>query len=141
MRSSRLLPLLAGAVALAPVPVVAQAQARAVQVDSATLAGMRWRQIGPANMSGRVTDVEGIPSPSKTFYFAAAAGGIWKTTNNGTTFQPVFTGGKERVISMGDIAIAPSDTNVIYAGTGEEDSRNSITPGGGLYRSSDGGKS
>ena len=139
MRHLRFLPLLAGAATLAPSLAPAQAPAaRAVQVDSATLAGMRWRQVGPANMSGRVTDVEGIPG-SKTFYFAAAAGGIWKTTNNGTTYQPVWRGDRG-VISMGDIAIAPSDTNVIYAGTGEEDSRNSISPGGGLYKSADGGK-
>ncbi|HEX6631990.1 MAG TPA: hypothetical protein VF048_12905, partial [Gemmatimonadaceae bacterium] len=141
MRSSRLVPLLVGAAALAPLPAVAQAplSAASAQIDSTTMAGLRWRQVGPANMGGRITDVEGIPSPSKTFYVAAAAGGIWKTTNAGTTFRPVFY--KERVASMGDIAIAPGDTNVIYAGTGEEDSRNSISPGGGLYKSTDGGKS
>ncbi len=81
----------------------------AVTLDQDWMDGMRWRSIGPANMSGRVTDVEGEPSPSKTFYVAAAAGGIWKTTNNGTTFQPIFDG--ERVVSMGDLAIAPSDPN------------------------------
>ncbi len=101
------------------------------------LDGFTWRSIGPANMSGRVTDVEGLPSPSKTFYAAAATGGIWKTTNNGTTFRPVFQ--NERVVSLGDIAIAPSDTLQIWAGTGEEDSRNSISPGGGIYKSTDGG--
>ncbi len=105
------------------------------------LAGMldefEWRPIGPANMMGRVTDVEGIPSPSRTFYFAAAAGGIWKTTNNGTTFRQIWD--QTRVIAMGDIAIAPSDTMQIWAGTGEEDSRNSISAGGGIYKSTDGG--
>ncbi len=106
-------------------------------LDSATLAAFPWRSVGPANMSGRVTDVEGIPTPSKTFYFAAATGGIWKTTNNGVTFRPLFT--EERVVSMGDLAIAPSDTLQIWAGTGEEDSRNSISPGGGIYKSTDGG--
>lgn len=106
-------------------------------LDSATLDAFRWRSIGPANMGGRVTDIEGIPSPSKTFFVAAAAGGIWKTTNAGTTFRPVFD--RERVISMGDIAIAPSDTMIVWAGTGEEDSRNSISPGGGIYKSTDGG--
>jgi len=106
-------------------------------LDSETLSAFLWRQIGPANMSGRITDVEGIPSPSKTYYVAAASGGIWKTTNNGTTFRPLFQ--NERVISLGDIAIAPSDTMQIWAGTGEEDSRNSISPGGGIYKSTDGG--
>ena len=101
------------------------------------LRAFQWRSIGPANMSGRVTDIEGIPGPSKTFYVASAAGGIWKTTNNGTTFRPLFQ--DERVVSLGDIAIAPSDTMQIWAGTGEEDSRNSISPGGGIYKSVDGG--
>jgi photosystem II stability/assembly factor-like uncharacterized protein len=112
------------------------AQTRA-PLDSALLAGFRWRPIGPANMMGRVTDVEGLPSPSKTFYFLAAAGGVWKTTNNGVTFRPLFE--NEHVSSLGDLAIAPSDSNTLYLGTGEEDSRNSISPGAGLYKSTDGG--
>ena len=106
-------------------------------LDSAMLAALRWRPIGPANMSGRITDVEGIPSPSRTFFVAAASGGIWKTSNAGVTYRPVFD--SERVISMGDLAIAPTDTMVVWAGTGEEDSRNSISPGGGIYKSTDGG--
>ncbi len=59
-------------------------------LDSTLLAGFRWRNLGPANMQGRVSSVVGIPSPSRTFFVAAAAGGIWKTTNAGTTFRPVF---------------------------------------------------
>ncbi|MBI1968197.1 MAG: hypothetical protein HYS40_09415 [Gemmatimonadetes bacterium] len=106
-------------------------------LDSTLLAALRWRSIGPANMAGRITDVEGIPG-SRTFFFAAASGGIWKTTNGGVTFRPVFD--NERVVSMGDLAIAPSDTNIIWAGTGEEDSRNSVSPGGGIYKSTDGGR-
>ncbi|MCU0625811.1 MAG: glycoside hydrolase [Gemmatimonadaceae bacterium] len=116
----------------------AQAPSPAAALDSLTIAGLRWRAIGPANMGGRVTDVEGIPSPSKTFYVATAGGGIWKTTNAGTTFKPIFE--NERCVAMGDLAIAPSDTNVIYAGTGEQNSRNSISPGCGVYKSTDGGK-
>jgi hypothetical protein len=108
-----------------------------VAPDSTFLAGMRWRPIGPANMSGRVSDIEGLPSPSQTFYVAAVAGGIWKTINGGVTFRPLFQ--TERVVSLGDLAIAPSDTLQIWAGTGEEDSRNSISPGGGIYKSNDGG--
>jgi len=110
----------------------------ATPLDSATLAGFRWRSIGPANMAGRVTDVEGVAGNSKIFYVATATGGIWKTINAGTTFFPIFD--KEKVISMGDIAIAPSDPNILYAGTGEEDSRNSISPGGGVYKSTDAGR-
>ncbi len=107
-------------------------------IDSVTLAAMRWRAIGPANMGGRIADVEGIPSPSKTFYVAAAGGGIWKTTNAGTTFKPIFE--NQRCMSMGDMAIAPSDTNTIYVGTGEQNSRNSISPGCGIFKSTDGGR-
>ncbi|MDB4881198.1 MAG: hypothetical protein JWL60_2644, partial [Gemmatimonadetes bacterium] len=112
--------------------------AQQAAIDSSLLSSLRWRPIGPANMSGRITDVEAIPSPSKTFYVAAAAGGIWKTINNGTTFRPVFD--NERVASLGDLAIAPSDTNTLYIGTGEEDSRNSISPGGGVWKSTDGAR-
>ena len=132
-RSTRILHVaaLAGGLAL---PGVVTAQ----QIDSTTIAALRWRPVGPANMSGRITDVEGIPYPSKTFYFAAAAGGVWKTTNAGTTFRPVFD--NERVASLGDLAIAPSDTNVVYVGSGEEDSRNSISPGGGIWKSTDGAR-
>ena len=107
-------------------------------LDSTTLAGFRWRSIGPANMSGRVTDIEPVPGNPKVFYVATATGGIWKTVNAGTMFFPLFD--KERVISMGDIAIAPSNPNIIYAGTGEEDSRNSMSPGGGIYKSTDAGR-
>jgi hypothetical protein len=106
-------------------------------IDQSLIDGLRWRQIGPANMSGRITDIEGIPSPSKTFFVATAAGGVWKTTNNGTTFRPVFD--NYGVPSTGDLAIAPSDTNIIYLGTGEPNSRNSISPGGGMFKSTDGG--
>jgi photosystem II stability/assembly factor-like uncharacterized protein len=86
---------------------------------------------------GRVSDVVGIPGPSKTIFVAAAAGGIWKSTNNGVTWRPTFD--DKRIISMGMLAIAPSDTQQVWAGTGEPNSRNSIEPGGGVYKSTDGG--
>ena len=110
----------------------------AQQFDSATLAGMRWRNIGPANHQGRVTDVQGIPWPSRTFYVASAGGGVFKTTNAGTTFRPVFE--NEHVSSGGMLAIAPSDTDVVYYGTGEPNSRNSISPGAGLWKTTNGGR-
>ena len=109
----------------------------AFEVDSSTLAAFRWRLVGPANTMGRVSDVTGIPSPSKTLFVAAAAGGIWKSTNNGTTWRPVFD--HERVVAMGVLAIAPSDTMQLWAGSGEPNSRNSVSPGGGIYKSTDGG--
>lgn len=131
MRVTRFLTVLGGAAALAATALPAQS------IDQSVIDGLRWRNIGPANMAGRIADVEGIPSPSKTFFVAAAAGGVWKTTNNGVTFRPVFD--NYGIASLGDLAIAPSDTNVIYLGTGEPNSRNSISPGGGVFKSTDGG--
>src|SRR5688572_5853658 len=133
MRLTRFMSAFTGAAAIivAAGPVVAQT------IDQAVIDGLRWRQIGPANMSGRIADVEGIPWPSRTFFVAAAAGGVWKTTNNGVTFRPVFD--NYGVASLGDLAIAPSDTNILYLGTGEPNSRNSISPGGGVFKSTDGG--
>ena len=119
---------------LAVVPLAAQLR---TPLDSATMSAFRWRNIGPANTMGRVSDVAGIPSPSRTFFVAAAGGGIWKTTNGGVSFRPVFD--HERVIAMGMLAIAPSDTMQVWAGTGEPNVRNSISPGGGIYKSVDGG--
>ena len=110
------LALLAGASA----PLAAQ------QLDEATIAGFRWRNIGPANMGGRTVDVQGIPWPSRTFYVATAGGGLFKTTNAGTTFRPVLD--TAHVSSGGMIGIAPSDTNTVYYGTGEPNSRNSMSP-------------
>src|SRR3990172_3645898 len=86
MARSSLRSVIAGAAALTLVTLTAAAQT----LDSATIAGLRWRTVGPANFMGRLSDVVGIPGPSKTLFIAAAAGGIWKTTNNGLTWRPVF---------------------------------------------------
>jgi photosystem II stability/assembly factor-like uncharacterized protein len=118
--------------------LLALSTAPAQDIDSTILNSFRWRSVGPANFGGRVSDIAGIPSPSKTFYVAAAGGGIWKTTNAGITFKPIFD--NQRVVAMGMLAIAPSDTNQVWAGTGEPNSRNTIEPGGGIYKSTDGGK-
>ncbi len=99
---------------------------------------MKWRPVGPANMGGRVTDIEGIPGNPDIFYIAGADGGIFKTTNGGVTMTPLFT--DQRAYSVGEIAIAPSDPEVIWVGTGEGDPRNSVGYGHGVYRSNDGGK-
>ncbi|MEO5567539.1 MAG: hypothetical protein ABIR92_03560, partial [Gemmatimonadaceae bacterium] len=133
MHRYRLSSLLTAGAALLLAARIAPAQT----LDSATVAGFKWRTPGPANFMGRLSDVAAIPSPSKTIYVAAAAGGIWKSTNNGVTWRPTFD--DKRIISMGMLAIAPSDTNIVWAGTGEPNSRNSIEPGHGLYKSTDGG--
>lgn len=99
---------------------------------------MKWRPIGPANMGGRVTDIAGIPGDPSTFYVAGADGGLFKTTNGGTTFTALFT--DQKAYSVGAIAIAPSDKEVVWLGSGEGDPRNSIGYGNGVYRSLDGGK-
>ncbi|MBI1723791.1 MAG: glycosyl hydrolase, partial [Gemmatimonadetes bacterium] len=112
--------------------------AQRMRPDSALLTALRWRSIGPANMAGRVSDIEANPRNPKVFYVAYATGGVWKTVNAGTTWQPIFdnTGAH----SVSELAIAPSDTNTVWAGTGEEDSRNSISPGSGVFKSTDGGR-
>ena len=133
MQRSRVLTAVAGvasAVAFAA-PVSAQG------LDSSVAAAFRWRNVGPSNFMGRVSDVQGIPGPSKTLYVAAAGGGIWKSNNFGITWRPIFD--DKDVVAFGMLAIAPSDTNVVYAGTGEPNSRNTIEPGNGIYKSTDGG--
>jgi len=103
-----------------------------------SIKNMKWRPIGPANMGGRVTDIAGIPGDPSTFYVAGADGGLFKTTNGGTTFTALFT--DQKAYSVGAIAIAPSDKEVVWLGSGEGDPRNSIGYGNGVYRSLDGGK-
>ena len=100
-------------------------------------AGMRWRMIGPFR-GGRVLAVTGIPGNPNVFYFGAVSGGVWKTVNGGATWEPLFD--KEPISSIGAIAVAESDPNVIYVGTGEACIRNDISYGDGVYKSVDGGK-
>jgi photosystem II stability/assembly factor-like uncharacterized protein len=99
---------------------------------------LNWRSVGPANNAGRISVVVGIPGDPFTYYVAGANGGIIKTTNSGTTFKSIFD--KQDVSSIGAIAIAPSDPNVIYVGTGEGNPRNNASVGDGMYKSVDGGE-
>jgi len=105
--------------------------------EAALLANLKWRSIGPANMGGRVTAIEGVAGDPYTFYVGGADGGIFKTTNGGTTFKPIFD--NQAVLSIGAITVAPSDPNVIWVGTGEGDPRNTASFGDGVYRSTDAG--
>src|SRR5882672_3788285 len=102
------------------------------------LKSFTWRSIGPANMGGRIDDIAAVESNPSTFYVGFATGGLWKT-NNGTTFTPIFD--EQPVTSIGDIAIAPANPDVIYVGTGEPNNRQSSSFGAGVYKSIDGGKS
>jgi len=99
---------------------------------------LNWRSIGPVNMSGRVADVEGVAGDPNTVYVGSASGGIWKSTDAGMTFQAIFD--DQEVASIGDLGVAPGNPDVIYAGTGESNVRNSVSVGAGVYRSRDGGE-
>jgi S1-C subfamily serine protease/photosystem II stability/assembly factor-like uncharacterized protein len=98
----------------------------------------QWRNIGPANMGGRVTALAVVESDPATYYVATASGGLLKTVNNGTTFQVLFD--NQSTVSIGDVAVAPSDPNVVWVGTGEANPRNSVSYGDGVYKSTDAGK-
>jgi photosystem II stability/assembly factor-like uncharacterized protein len=102
------------------------------------LKNLDFREIGPAIMGGRIDDVAVVESNPNIVYVGPATGGVWKTTNNGTTWEPLFD--KESNPSVGDIAIAPSDPSVIWVGTGEPNNRQSSSWGDGIYKSLDGGK-
>lgn len=99
---------------------------------------LEWRSIGPATVGGRLTDIAGIPGDPSIFYIASASGGLFKTTNTGTTFEPIFT--DQPVLSIGAIAVDPDDPAVIYVGTGEGNPRNTASFGNGVYKSVDGGE-
>ncbi|MGH7455741.1 MAG: WD40/YVTN/BNR-like repeat-containing protein, partial [bacterium] len=107
-------------------------------VDTAVFGRLEWRSIGPANMGGRTTDVEGVPGNPNVVYVATASGGLWKTTNSGMNWTPIFE--RQNTISIGDIALEPNNPDVIYVGTGESNTRNSVSFGDGVYKSTDGGK-
>ena len=110
---------------------------RGTQPLDSVLAGLELRAIGPGNMHGRTTDVEGVPGDPNTVYVGSAAGGLWKTTNGGTSWQPLFD--RQPTLSIGDFALDPTNPDVIYVGTGEGNVRNSVSFGVGVFRSTDGG--
>src|SRR3981081_4288282 len=99
---------------------------------------LEFREIGPATMGGRIDDFAVVESNPNIVYVGTASGGVWKTTNNGTTWEPVFD--KESVSTIGDIAIVPSDPWVVWVGTGDPNNRQSASWGDGAYKSLDGGK-
>ena len=111
--------------------------AAAQTVPPALLSGLQWRLIGPFR-GGRVASVTGVTGGGKVFYFGAVDGGVWKTTDAGVTWTPMFDG--QPIASIGAIAVAPSNPNVLYAGTGESDIRSALSSGDGVYKSTDGGQ-
>jgi photosystem II stability/assembly factor-like uncharacterized protein len=106
-------------------------------VDPKLFSGMQWRQVGPFR-GGRALAIEGVPGEPNTWYFGAVAGGVWKTTDGGGNWTPLFD--KQDISSIGAIAVAPSDHNTIYVGTGEAAIRGDTTYGTGVYKSVDAGK-
>ena len=110
---------------------------RAQQFDQSKLQGLKWRLIGPFR-GGRSIAATGTPGNPSTFYFGAVSGGVWKTTNAGLTWDPIFD--KQPISSIGAIAVAESDPNIIYVGTGEACIRGNISYGDGVYKSVDAGK-
>jgi photosystem II stability/assembly factor-like uncharacterized protein len=97
----------------------------------------RWRSIGPASMGGRIDDIEAVESNPAVYYVGFATGGLWKTVNNGTTFEPIFD--TYPVSSIGDMAIFQADPRILWVGTGEPNNRQSSSFGGGMYKSTDAG--
>ncbi len=110
----------------------------AIKVDSETISGLGARNIGSAAMSGRIAALDAVQEGQRlTVYVGAASGGVWKSVNGGTTFKPVFD--KQAVQSIGAVTIDPKNPKVIWVGTGEPWTRNSVSIGDGVYKSIDGG--
>jgi len=113
------------------------AAAASAQVSGELLKGMQYRLVGPFR-GGRVLAVAGVPGDPQTYYFGAASGGVWKSVDAGAHWTPLFD--KQDTASIGSIAVAPSDSNIVYVGSGEGCLRGNISYGDGVYRSNDGGR-
>ncbi len=110
-----------------------------VKITAETVKPLSWRAVGPANMGGRVSEIALVPGKSQSWFVATATGGLFKTENGGITFKPVFD--DQAMLSIGSVAVAPSDEKIVYAGGGEGNGRNSSSWGDGIYKSTDGGDS
>ncbi len=108
-------------------------------LDTSAITSLKWRAIGPAVSGGRINDIAVVERNTSIVYVGAASGGLWKSDNNGTTWEPIFD--HEGVASIGDVAVTQSNPNIIWVGTGEPNNRQSSTFGDGIYKSTDAGKS
>ena len=107
-------------------------------LTESVLDGLKWRCIGPANMGGRIDDFAVVESAPHIIYAGTASGGVWKTTNNGVTWEPIFD--DQPTSTIGDVTISPSNPDIVWVGTGEPNNRQSSSWGDGVYKSTDGGK-
>ncbi len=133
-------PSAAPAASVAATPALSSspaAPAQPGQLSDVLFKGVKARAIGPAVMGGRISDIAIDPRNPAVFYVGLGTGGLFKTGNNGVTFDPIFD--KQSVLSIGAVAIAPSDSEVVWVGSGEANDRNSSEWGDGVYRSTDGG--
>ena len=134
-----LIPATAASGQLIPLPPAAGPDASIPEVTAGTFSAIRARLLGPALNSGRVSDIAVNPHNPAEYYVAAASGGLWKTTDKGVTYTPIFDG--EGSYSIGCITIDPTNHNVLWVGTGENNGQRSVSVGDGVYRSDDGGRS
>ena len=143
MRIALILCCVAAVLAPAAVPFVYSVPAEPAQSDGGALkpshlTAFEWRNIGPAYISGRVADIEAVESAPDIVYVATSNGGLWKSNDRGSTWKPVFEDGG--TASLGSIAIAPSNPNLLWLGSGETWNWRSVSWGDGVYKSEDGGK-
>ena len=114
------------------------AKTESTEAIAKAVSGLKWRGVGPALMGGRIADIAVSPTEKSTWYVAVGSGGLWKTTNRGTTWTPIFD--TQKSYSIGTVTIDPNNSDVIWVGTGEGNPRNSLNGGFGVYKSLDGGK-
>lgn len=137
MISRRLHSISALAALVAAFVFLATASAKQASVSPALFSGLHWRSVGPFR-AGRVDAVSGVPGRANEFYLGSVGGGLWKTRNAGRTWKPVFDG--QPVSSIGAIAVATTNPDIVYVGSGESTLRDSVSYGNGVYKSTDGGQ-
>lgn len=132
--------VLASILLIISLPILAQKKKEETTsgIKSSDVAALKFRLVGPAKTSGRIADIAVDPTNQNTWYIAAASGGVWKTVNHGTTFSPIFD--NYGSFSIGCITLAPSNSNTVWVGTGENNNQRSVEYGDGVYKSLDGGK-